>query len=132
MGVCDSLLKLLARLALSAIFIFAGANKFLDYSGTAAFMASKQMPAVPFFLYAAAALEFFGGLMVLAGFKARWAALVLALFLIPVTYIFHDFWNVGGEQFQMQIGHFFSNLAVFGGLLYVVCCGSGRFSFDRD
>jgi putative oxidoreductase len=121
---------LIGRIGLSAIFILAGIGKFMDYSSTAAYMASKGMPVIPFFLYAAAIVEFLGGLGLLLGFKTRYCAAILALFLIPTTFIFHDFWNVEGVTRHLQMAMFMKNLAIFGGLFYVIGCGAGRFSVD--
>lgn len=133
MSIQCSLIMLLGRISISAIFIFAGLHKFMDYGSTAEYMASKNMSMIPFFLYAAAFVELIGGLLVLLGYKARCGALLLALFLLPVTFIFHDFWNVEDIQvLQSEMIHFFSNFAIFGGLLYVYCCGAGACSIDGE
>jgi putative oxidoreductase len=126
----SSLGLLAARVLLSLIFILAGSSKFLDYPGMAAYMASKGFPLIPFFLYAAAILELVGGLSVMLGWKARWGALLLILFLIPTSLIFHDFWNVPPQEKQLQMAMFFKNLAIMGGLLYVFFRGPGPFSCD--
>jgi len=103
----------------------------MDYEGAAAYMAAKQLPMIPLLLYASALVEIVGGLSLLLGYKTRWGAILLALYLIPVTYLFHDFWNVAeAEAMKEQMIHFFSNLAIFGGLLYVICCGAGGCSCD--
>ncbi len=125
-----SLGLLLGRICLSAIFIISGIGKFMDPTGTAAYMTAKGMTMVPFFLYAAAIVEIIGGLAILLGLKARWGAALLLLYLIPLTYIFHDFWNLAAPANQLQIIFFLKNLAIFGGLLYVLCTGAGHFGFD--
>ena len=50
------------------------------------------------------------------------------LFIIPVTLIFHDFWTVEGQEMQNQLNHFMKNLAIMGGMLYVIVMGSGPYS----
>jgi putative oxidoreductase len=125
-GLC-SIGMLLGRICISAIFILAAIGKIMDYEGTSQYMASKGLTMIPIFLYGAAIVELIGGLMVLIGFKTRIGAVILLLFLIPTTLIFHDFWNVSealARQLQMII--FMKNLAIFGGLLYIVCAGPGR------
>ena len=62
-------------------------------------------------------IEIGGGLMVLTGYKARYAALVIALWLIPVTLVFHHFWGIPAEQQQDQMVNFLKNVAIMGGLL---------------
>lgn len=112
------------------IFVLSGVNKFMDPSGSEAYMAAKGMPMVPFFLYAAAVLEVLGGLMIVFGYHARIAAAALFIYLIPVTYLFHDFWNATAAAQQVQMLFFLKNLAIMGGLLYVVSSGAGGWSFD--
>lgn len=125
-----SLGLLLGRICLSTIFILAGIGKFLDYEGTAKYMTEAGMTMIPFFLYGAALVEILGGLSLLFGFKTRLGATILLLFLIPTTLIFHAFWNYDGAMRTMQMIEFLKNLAIFGGLFYVVVCGPGRLSID--
>ena len=61
---------------------------------------------------------------------ARPAALALAAFLVPTTFIFHDFWTFAGEARTNQMHHFMKNLAIMGGPLVVAAYGAGRLSFD--
>ena len=122
--------KLLGRIALSAVFILAAVGKILDWDGTAHYMAAKGMTMIPLFLILAIIVELLGGLALLVGFRTRIAAAILLLFLIPVTGIFHDFWNAEEAQKQIQTIMFLKNLAIFGGLLYVVSSGPGGCSVD--
>ena len=61
-------------------------------------------------------IEIGGGLLLLTGFQARYAALVIAPWLVPVTLVFHNFWAVPAQQ-QDQMINFLKNLAIIGGLL---------------
>ncbi len=128
---CNSLLKLFGRITIAAIFLLAGISKFLNPEATSLYMAAKGMPIIPFFMYSAGIVEILGGLSLLIGFKTRWGALLLALFLIPATMLFHDFWNVGPAEEALQKILFLKNLAIFGGLLYVIAAGAGGLSIDR-
>ena len=131
MRIICSILMLIARICISAMFLLSGVHKFMDYSGTAEYMATKHIPAMPY-LFGAAFVEIIGGLSILLGYKIRFGSLLLILFLIPVTYFFHDFWNIQDPKaMQAQMTHFFSNLALFGGLLYVFCGGAGGCSIDK-
>ena len=119
------------RICLSAIFILAGVGKIFDFQGTADYMASKGMCMVPVFLVGAILVEVLGGLSILLGCKARYGAGALALFLIPVTYIFHNFWTMEpGMERMIQMQMFLKNLAIYGGLVYVWACGPGSCSCD--
>jgi putative oxidoreductase len=75
--------------------------------------------------------ELGGGLALLFGFKARWAALMLAVFLAVITPIFHKFWGVPDAEAMMQQVSFGKNVAIIGGMLMVFAFGPGRYSVDR-
>ena len=120
----------IARLCLAAIFLASCISKFMFFDQTSEYMASKGFVAVPLFLVAAAVVEFIGGLSLVFGFKIRLGATLLLLYLIPTTGIFHDFWNLTGAEQQLQQIMFLKNLAIFGGLLYVLCFGAGILSCD--
>jgi putative oxidoreductase len=94
-------------------------------------MASKGMPFVTFFLGAAIVLELGGGLLVALGYRARLGAFALAVFVVPTTLIFHDFWTLTGPDYQLQMIMFLKNLSMLGGLLLVMAFGPGRFSVDE-
>lgn len=126
---CATLL-LIGRLCIAAIFILAGVGKFINFDQTAAYMASKGMTMIPLFLFGAAMVEILGGLSLALGYKTRVGASILLLFLIPTTIIFHDFWNVSGADYATQQINFLKNLAIFGGLLYVLAVGAGACAWD--
>jgi putative oxidoreductase len=85
---------LAGRILLAQIFIASGLSKIGAWEQTAAYMASKHMPLVPFFLLMAILFEVGGGLSVALGYKARFGAAALIVFLIPATLIFHNFWTL--------------------------------------
>ncbi|MCZ6719243.1 MAG: DoxX family protein [Gammaproteobacteria bacterium] len=119
---------IVGRILLAAIFIVAGMNKLLNFGGTVAYMESAGLPMVEVLLVATIVIELGGGLMIALAWNARWAALAIFLFIIPVTLIFHDFWTVEGQEMQNQLNHFMKNLAIMGGMLYVIVMGSGPYS----
>ena len=126
----NSLLMLFGRWCIAAIFIFGGLGKFINYDATAAYMAAKGLAPIPILLVISALVEIIGGCSLILGYKTRWGALLLLLFLIPTTLIFHDFWNVTGEGRTLQLIEFLKNLAIFGGLLYVLVKGAGSIACD--
>ena len=118
--------SLLARILLSAVFLVAGMNKIMNPVGTQQYMTAYKMPFTSLFWIGAVVFEVAGGLSILFGFKARWGALALFMFLIPATLIFHtDFSDPN------QIGIFLKNLAIMGGLLMVANSGPESLSVDR-
>lgn len=120
------------RVLLSAIFIISGWGKITGFEGTAGYMAAYGLPFVSLLLVGAILLELGGGLSVLLGFKARLGAAALIVFTVPATLIFHAFWAVEdpGQAFVEQL-MFMKNLAILGGLTYVLAFGAGRFSLDQ-
>lgn len=123
-------LPLAGRILLALIFIIAGLRKITGFAGTAAYMAGKGLPMVEVLLVATIVVEVGGGLMLALGWRARVAALALALFTAVVTPIFHGFWAFPPEQVQAQFNSFMKNVAIVGGMLYVVAFGAGPLSLD--
>jgi len=111
------------RILVSAIFIMAGINKIGGYTATQGYMESVGVPGIllPFVI----ALEIGGGLAVLLGWQTRIAAFLLAGFSVLSALIFHL--NFGD---QMQSILFMKNLAMAGGLLFLVTTGAGNWSID--
>jgi putative oxidoreductase len=121
----------LGRIFLALLFVVSGIGKITGYAGTAAVMASKGLPLVDILLPLTIAVELGGGLLLALGWKARWAAAALFLFLIPTTLIFHQFWGIDPKLVQMQKIHFLKNVAIMGGMLLVLAIGAGAWSVDR-
>ncbi len=118
---------LFGRLMLAYIFIIAGYGKVVGFAGTAKYMASKGMPMVEVLLVGTIIIELIGGLMLAVGWKARWAAWAIFLFIIPTTIIFHPVWADASQMIQFN-----KNLAIMGGMLYVAFMGPGRLSLDKS
>lgn len=120
---------LLGRLFFALIFLMAGPNHFS--SQTIGYAASQGVPlasiAVPF----SGLLAIVGGLSILVGYRARFGAWLIALFLIGVTPMMHKFWAVNDPMMhQMQMIMFMKNVAMLGGALLISQFGSGPWSLD--
>lgn len=124
-------LPVAGRFFLSLIFIMSGLSKIGGWEQTAQYMASKGMPMTSLFLLGAILLEVGGGLSVLLGFRTKIGAIALILFLIPATFIFHNFWSFDGMEQQTQMIMFMKNLSIMGGLVLVLGFGAGPLSFDN-
>lgn len=129
-SMAKSWLLLLARLCISLIFVFAGVHKITHFTEVAAGMASMGVPESQLMLVVAIIFELGGGLMVLLGWYARFGAFLLFLFIIPVTYVFHSFWDYQGTEMVNNMHHMMKNISMLGGLLYVLGFGAGHISFD--
>ena len=115
--------QLTGRILMSAIFIMAGINKISGYAGTQEYMESMGVPGA--LLPLVILLELGGGLAVLLGWQTRIAAFLLAGFTVLTALIFHT--NFGDH---MQSILFMKNLAMVGGLLFLVAGGRHDWSID--
>ncbi len=122
----------LARLLMCVIFLVSGFSKIANFSGNEAYMAAHGMTGgTAILLVGAIIVEIGGGLALLFGFRVRAVSVILFLYLIPTTLIFHNFWaHTDPATRQDQMLHFLKNLTILGGLLALSAAGAGVFSMD--
>ena len=121
---------LIARLLLALMFLLAGISKFAGLEGTAGYIASKGLPLPQLLAFASALIEVVGGVMLIVGWQARWAALALAAFTALASVIFHNYWSLPADKQMIDQLMFMKNLSVVGGLLMVFGFGAGPLSLD--
>ncbi len=119
---------LVGRLLIAFIFLQSGWDKLFNFSKTAALMTSKGIPMAEVLLVPVLIILLGGGLMILLGWHAQWAALALVVFLVPATLYFHNYWSYPAAQQLNQFHHFVKNAAILGALLYIMGMGSGPLS----
>lgn len=122
----------LGRILLAAIFIIGALSKIFNWNETLqqlesvfsdlrAYVGSSifdmVMPFASVLLVVAIALELIGGASILIGYKPKWGALCLILFLIPTTLVVHHFWFLEGQARAEEQMAFAKNCAILGGLL---------------
>jgi putative oxidoreductase len=117
--------SLIGRILLSAIFILSGFSKLAAPAMMIGYIGSVGLPLPQLALAVAIVVEIGGGLALIAGYRTRSVAAVLAVFSVFTALAFH---NALGDQNQFI--HFFKNIAMAGGLLQIVAFGAGRFSLD--
>jgi putative oxidoreductase len=117
----DAVLALIARVLMAYIFLVAGWGKISAYSATVGYMESMGVPGA--LLPLTILVEFGGGLALLFGFQARFAAFGLGLFSVITAFIFHD-----GAQDSIN---FMKNFAIAGGLFFLMLHGAGKMSLDH-
>ena len=121
-----SVIPVIGRVLLAAIFILSGFGKLAAPDATMGYIASTGLPFAPLALAIAIGVELGGGLLLVLGVKTRLVAAGLAAFSIVTGLAFH---NAVGDQNQMI--HLLKNFAMAGGLLQVVAFGAGAYSFDN-
>jgi putative oxidoreductase len=121
---------LAARTLIALIFVLSGFGKITGFEGTVGYIASKGLPLPELAAIGAIVVELGGGILLILGWRARWAAAAILLFTALAAFLFHNFWAVPPEQAQNQMIHFMKNISMMGGLLFVVIHGSGALSAD--
>lgn len=122
---------LIGRILLSAIFIQTGFQKITDFAGNVAFASSAGLPLPQVAIAIAIAIELGGGLLLLVGFRARLAALALAVFCVVAAFVFHRYWSMPADNQMLDYIFFWKDLALAGGMLMVFAFGPGRLSLDK-
>ncbi len=123
-------LALVGRILLAVLFVPAGFSKIAGFAGTAGYIASVGLPLPQVGAAAAIVIELGLGLLLLAGWRTRAVALVLALFTLVAAVFFHNYWASPADQLMMQQINFYKNVAIAGGLLAFTAFGAGRWSMD--
>jgi putative oxidoreductase len=128
----QGLLTVAARTMLALIFLMSAlGNKIPNFSGIAGYMAGEGVPAPQILLAGAIAFLLVGSASLILGYKARLGAGLLFVFLVLAAYYFHDFWTFAdAAERQQQTIQFMKNLALMGGMLFVVANGAGPWSLD--
>ncbi len=116
---------LIGRILLVLIFLNSGIGKIGNFAGTEKYMAQFGMPSTTLFLLGAIFLELAGSVSVILGYFTRVGLLLLIIFLIPATLIFHSNF---GERIQMIM--FMKNVSMLGGCLILLGAGPGKISLD--
>ncbi len=120
----------LGRVFYSAIFIVSSFKHF--FRETIEYGMSHGVPMAPFLVPFSGFLALAGGLSILLGYKARYGAWLLVIFLVPVTLTMHRFWGPMDPQLlQIEQIMFMKNLALLGAALMFTRLGSGPMSLDK-
>jgi putative oxidoreductase len=127
----NSIVLLIGRLAIAAIFLPSGLRKLADLGAFAHYLAGRGFPAPYAWAVIGAVIEFFGAVLIVVGLKTRWAALLMAAFTTAAALIAHHFWTMEGAARLMNYTQFMKNLAIIGGFLILFAAGPGPLSFDR-
>lgn len=121
---------LLGRILFSLIFIMSSFGHFGEQS--IGYAASKGVPMASILVPLSGIIELVGGLSILLGYKAKYGAWLIVLFLIPVTFMLHNFWTITDPMAQqMDMAAFMKNISMTGAALMIAYFGTGPLSIDR-
>lgn len=130
MDATKSFAPLIGRILMAWLFIPAGWGKIGGFAGTVGYAASMGLPLPSVSVAIGLAIELLGGIAILIGWQTRIAAALLALFTLLASVFFHAWWNLPADQQMVQQLMFNKNLAITGGLLFLVAWGAGALSLD--
>jgi putative oxidoreductase len=121
---------LVGRILIAFMFMQSGYQKLTDLTGTAGYIASGGLPSSTVLAGFTGIFELVAGLAILIGFKARWAALLLAAFTLVASFLYHRYWTAPPDQQIIVQLLFMKNTAIVGGLLVIAALGAGPASLD--
>jgi putative oxidoreductase len=114
------------RLLIGLPFAMSGLSKLAAIGPTTEMIRAAGLPLPTVALALAVIVELGGGLLLVAGFRARSVAIALAVFSLATAVSFHS--NFADQN---QMIHFLKNVMMAGGLLQIVAFGAGALSIDN-
>lgn len=122
----------MGRIMIATIFLTdAVGSKLRNFDSVARYMGTEGIPQPQVMLAGAIIFLIAGSLSIILGYKPRIGAALLFTFLALATYYFHDFWNLRGQDQQLQMIQFMKNLSMMGAMLFIMANGSGPMSLDK-
>tara|TARA_Y100000741_G_scaffold147877_1_gene111495 strand:- start:149 stop:541 length:393 start_codon:yes stop_codon:yes gene_type:complete len=109
------IVEVFGRIFISALFLIEAIRKFFNPDMSMIYMSDHGVP--EFLFYPSIAFEIIIPLLLIAGYKTRITASLLAVFVLTVTLIFHSHHIIDDG---MQLTIFLKNLAIIGGLLLII------------
>jgi len=119
-------LPFIGRLMIGFPFAMSGLSKLGTYGATVGMISAVGLPFPPLAFAVAVAAELGGGVLLIAGYRARTVATALALFSLATAVAFHS--NFADQN---QMIHFLKNVMMAGGLVQIIAFGAGALSIDN-
>jgi putative oxidoreductase len=120
-------LPLLGRVMIGTPFILSGLGKLAAHDATVGYISSVGLAFPQLAWLIAMTVEIGGGTLLLAGYRTRLVALIVALFALATAIFFHR--NFADQN---QMINFLKNIMIAGGLLQIVYFGAGPMSIDAS
>ena len=120
---------LAGRVLFALIFLMSGFSHFSSQS--VAYATSKNVPAASFLVPASGILALAGAISIMLGYKTKLGALLIIVFLVPVTFMMHNFWTITDPAMkQVEMSMFMKNISMLGAALLITYFGPGPLSID--
>jgi putative oxidoreductase len=127
----NTLVPLLGRILLCALFLQSGYMKLMNAGGTAGYLGKLGLPMPEVLVWGVIAVEVLGALLIVIGWQTRLMAWIMAVFTVGTAILGHKFWGIDAAQVGAQLTQFLKNLSIAGGFLVLAAYGPGRISVDR-
>ena len=108
---------LIGRLMVGGMYLYSGITNLIGLGGTSGYAASKGVPEAQVLVTLASLLLVVGGVSLISGIQPRLGVGAVALFLVPVTIMMHNFWALDGIKRIAELHAFMGNLALLGSAL---------------
>ncbi len=118
------ILFLLGRILLGGFYLMNGINHFTKSKMLVEYAKSKNVPQARLLIPASGLLLLLGGLSFLLGVYPQVGVLLVAVFLLPVSFTMHNFWSVPQDQKMAEMVNFMKNMALLGAALMLLAIGT--------
>ena len=109
---------IISRVIFGGYFIISGINHLTKRDMLAGYAASKKVPSAKLAVVVSGIMAIVGGLGVLLALYVPLSVALLVLFLLPVTFMIHNFWTITDPQARaMEQVSFMKNMALLAGAL---------------
>ncbi len=121
---------LAGRILFSLVFLMSSFGHFGEPS--IGYAASKGVPMAAVLVPLSGIIELLGALSIITGYKSKYGAWLIVLFLLPVTFMLHNFWTITDPMAkQMDMIMFMKNISMMGAALMITYLGTGPLSIDK-
>jgi len=111
-------LFLIGRIIFAGYFLYSGVNHFMRLGSMSDYAKMKGVPLPSVAIAFTGLLLLLGGLSILLGLYPFVGSILLVVFLIPVSFMMHNFWKIQDPQMKMgEKVNFIKNMALLGGVL---------------
>jgi putative oxidoreductase len=113
-----SWILLVGRVLFGGFFLLSGINHLTRVGMYASYAGGHGVPSPALATVVTGVLLVLGGASVLLGFAPRVGLALIILFLVPVSFVMHGFWNIADPQAQAgEMVNFMKNMALAGAAL---------------
>ncbi len=132
MSISEHISPLVGRFLMAWFFLSEVRWRLDDWQSSVILMHMRHIPNANLLLALAVVVMVLGGIALILGYYTRQAALLLFAYTIVVTVFIHDYWKIANPvDRSADYDLFIRNIAIAGGLLFLVGMGPGRFAVDN-